>query len=233
MEGPAVARATPRIDVRVERVAGLGCEPAYREVANLIVGDKAPQWLLTFLRLWAPYVSSARAADQLLPTKATMKELMESTRSAASVIQSFLANDIARAFFELHAGPIENRAALERQLRKLEEGTKHAAEGPELSDEKGKAKPGRGRAPCPGFLAPKLYCAVLIAEASKRVHGTYPAPRNEQAARAAQALWRTATGGDDTLITAWRPYFARIGDPALAAIRAEMRRHLVLTEQWG
>jgi hypothetical protein len=174
----------------------------------------------------------------MLPTKSAMKERMESAECAALQLQSCLADDVARSFLELRAGPIGDRAALQSWLRNLEERAKQAAEGPELSNEKGKVKAGRGRAPVPGCLPPKLYCAALIAEAWKHVHGEYPAPRNGQAAGAAQALWLASGGrptgtGDNPAAGAWRYHFAKIKDPAVAASRAEIRRHLTLTEQWA
>jgi hypothetical protein len=232
-------RAVTAIDLLAERPAEVGSEATYEEVASLIVGGKAPpQWLQTFFKRWIACLALDRGVHSMAPTKSAMKKRLEEIRSAALLLQSSLSDNYTREFLEAgHGGPIEGKAALGSQLGNLVESAKHAAELPELSTETGKVKSGRGRALCPGAFPPKVFCAALIAETWKYVRGEYPAPRNVQAACAAQALWLASkgqlTGWGDSPVTGWRSYFARIEDPGVTAIRAEIRRHLALTEEWG
>jgi hypothetical protein len=126
---------------------------------------------------------------------------------------------------------IENRGGLERALQIIAERAELAVASPALSTQAGKTKAGRGKALPPDAFAPKTFCAALVAETWAYLHGDYPKPRNRKAAAAADAYWRAsgggATGWGNDQLNAWRPYFSKAREPAVATVRAECRRHLV------
>jgi hypothetical protein len=88
----------------------------------------------------------------------------------------------------------------------------------------------------PDAFSAKTHCAALIAETWRYFHSRYPAPRNRDAAAAADAFWRAsggkATGIGDPL-NGWRYYFMKARAPVTAAVRKECRRHLVENERIG
>ena len=78
---------------------------------------------------------------------------------------------------------------------------------------------------------PKVFCALIVAEAWKFLHGKYPASKNEKAAKAALDFWSVsggaaATGWGKKREGAWRPYFERARNPEHASKRAECLRIL-------
>ena len=105
-----------------------------------------------------------------------------------------------------------------------------AARSPALSKQSGKTKSGRGKAVLPGMYNPKIFCALVIAEAWKFIHGKYPTPVNRTAANAAEAYWQASGGstegwGNDRL-GGWRRYFQNARGLQVDAERAECRRIL-------
>ena len=170
------------------------------------------------------------------PTKAVMKRRMREVSDAAIFLGNALGDVATRAFLE-SAGAIRFAAlgSLQGALKNIGERAKIAAESPAITALTGTAKRGRGTALPPGAYTSKTFCAVIVAEAWKFLHGKYPAPRNRKAAEAAQAFWLICGGtlggwGDDPL-GAWRPYFKKAMGPETAKERAECLRRLELHKQ--
>jgi hypothetical protein len=117
-------------------------------------------------------------------------------------------------------GPITDLPRLEMSLEDITRRSAEALKSPALTTERGRTKPGRGRALSPDATSPLVYCAEMIAVAWKCVRGSYPVARNPDAAAAAEALWqlskipfgvdaaedeRVRWGTD--FLNGWRPHF--------------------------
>jgi hypothetical protein len=125
----------------------------------------------------------------------------------------------------------EKFADLGGLLRTMRNYAHLSAMSPDLSDSTGKTKSGRGNTPVLGADNPKVFCALVVAEAWKFVHGDYPPPRSELAAKAALALW-SVSGGEEPQgwgakrERAWRPYFEKAQNPVQVSKRVECLRIL-------
>ena len=165
-----------------------------------------------------------------------MKRRMLEVSEAAIVLSNALSDTAIRAFLE-SAGAIRfaTLGSLQHVLRNIGERAKVAADSTAITTPTGTTKSGRGKALPPGAYTAKTFCAVIVAEAWKFLHGKYPAPRNRKAAEAAQTFWLICGGtsggwGDDPL-GAWRPYFKKAMEPETVKERAECLRHLELHKQ--
>jgi hypothetical protein len=99
-----------------------------------------------------------------------------------------------RSFWKSKAAfKIENVGGLEHVLKGISGGAKIATESL-VSTATGATKPGRGKALPRSVISPKAFCALIVAEAWAHLHADYPAPRNQRAAAAAQALWQSVGG---------------------------------------
>jgi hypothetical protein len=204
--------------------------PTFTDVARLVAGADAPPWLSEHFKRWAPSLALDRCVQAVQPTKAAMKKQLTAVEDAALLLARALSDASTREFLEI-AGRTENTVALVNPLHDVAERAKRAAASPALSTQAGKTKAGRSRAMPPNAISAKTYCAVLIAETWAYLHGRHPAPRNLQAAAAANAYWRAsrgkATGWGKDPLTGWSPYFKKAKAPAAAPIRGECRRHLI------
>jgi hypothetical protein len=209
--------------------------PTFADVARFIAGPDAPTWLVEHFARWSPSLMMDRSVEKMQPTRVAMKERLDEVRDAASMLQHALRHTPTREFLEIApSGPIEYRVAFEHMLQDLVGRAERAMTSPALSTEDGKTRLGRTKAAPPGASSAKLFCAALIAETWAYFHGVDPAPRNQDAAAAAHALWRASGGetkgwGNDPL-NSWRHYFEQVQAPALGKVRKECRRHLEVAE---
>ena len=125
-------------------------------------------------------------------------------------------------------GPVVGPERLIRALEYLSLRASQARDGPDLATKSGATKPGPGKAR-PESMSPRTLCAIMIWEAWKHVHKGEPAPKNRQAAEAAEAYWRAAGGeghhvGEEPLAV-WRHHFRKAAAPRGEGFRAEWRRH--------
>jgi hypothetical protein len=204
--------------------------PTFEDVARFVAGPDAPAWLVAHFKRWAKSLVVDRFVEEKQPTKVAMKRQLADVKDAALLLRRALSDTPTREFLEIASqGPIEHHGVLDHLLADLAERAERASASSILSTETGKTKAGRKRA-APADASAKLFCTALIAEAWKYFHVTDPPPRNQDAARAADAYWR-ASGGETNSWTVplngWRPYFQQVQEPSLAAVRAECRRHLI------
>jgi len=167
----------------------------FAHVAQLIAPSNTPAWLPEMLRDWAPSVTLDRFVQERHPTKAEMKRRLLEIRDAARLLQRALSNPPMREFLEIEGAiRIENVRDLDHTLRTIAERADLAAASPKISTAAGKGRKGRGKALSAGAISPKAFCALIISETWAHLRGGYPAPRNQEAAAAADAYWR-ASGG--------------------------------------
>jgi hypothetical protein len=207
-------------------------ETSFEEIARLIApSSSVPPWLPTYLRNWAPSLMIDRHVHAMQPKKSKMKKRMKEIQDAASVLLHMLGDPPTKEFLEVEGRlQIENVSGLEHVLKGISGGAKIAAESL-VSAATGATKPGRGKAVPGSAISPKAYCALIVAEAWAHLHGDYPAPRNQRAAAAAQALWQSVGGttsswGSDPL-TGWSYHFTEARSDFAEALRKETRRHCV------
>lgn len=158
------------------------------EVARLIAGDEAPEWLPRLLHSWMCDLHRARFVDSQRPTRTRMRRRLELFEAAARACAS-------------------------------------------LITEAGVTKPGSGRARPVAAVSPQTYCALIILETWKFIHGMEPSPRSRRAGEAAEAYWRAA-GGDarsvgEEPLARWRYHFQLARKNKATTMTAEYRRHLV------
>jgi hypothetical protein len=207
-------------------------ETSFEEIARLIAPSAGvPPWLPTYLRNWAPSLLIDRHVHAMQPKKTKMKRRMKEIQDAAAVLLDMLGDVPTKEFLEIEGRlQIENVGGLEHVLKGISGGAKIATESL-VSTATGATKPGRGKALPRSAISPKAFCALIVAEAWAHLHADYPAPRNQRAAAAAQALWQSVGGttsswGSDPL-TGWSYYFTEARSEAAESLRKETRRHCV------
>ena len=206
--------------------------PGLAEVADLIAPTGAPPWLATLLRDWAPSIMLDRGVHAIQPTKAKMRQQLTKMAEAAAILQRGLSDSSTTEFLELEGSVhIENIGGLDHTLRTIGERATLAAASPRIAAAAGKAKKGRGKALPSEAISPKVFCALIVAETRAHLRGDHPAPRNQQAAAAADAYWRASGGttqswGSDPLAS-WSYHFKEARSPAAEMLRKEVRRHCV------
>jgi hypothetical protein len=211
--------------------------PTFENVARFVAGPDAPAWLVAHFKRWANSLEVDRFVEEKQPTKVAMKRQLAEVKDAALLLRRALSDTPTREFLEISPqSPIEHHNVLDHLLADLAERAKHAMASRLLSTETGKTKAGRKRAAPPDASSAKLFCTALIAEAWAYFHHSDPAPRNQDAARAADAYWRASGGKTNSWtvpLNGWRPYFQQVQEPSLAAVRAECRRHLIEAAHQG
>ena len=207
-------------------------ETSFAEIAQLIAPSSgSPPWLPTYLRNWAPSLMIDRHVHAMQPKRSKMKRRMKEIQDAATVLLDMLGDAPTKEFLEVEGRlQIENVGGLEHVLKGISGGAKIATESL-VSQATGATKPGRGKALPRSAISPKAFCALIVAEAWAHLHGDYPAPRNQRAAAAAQALWQSVGGttsswGSEPL-TGWSYYFTEARSEAAESLRKETRRHCV------
>jgi hypothetical protein len=210
--------------------------PTFADVARLVADADTPPWLEAHFERWSPTLTLDRLVEKRQPTKTAMKKRLAQVRDAALLLRRALYDTPTREFLEIAPlGRIKNPYALVLGLQDLAERADRATASSALSTKSGKTIAGRTRAVMCDAFSPKLLCVALIAETWVYFHGGDPAPRSRKAAAAADAYWHAsggkATGWGKEPLNGWRYYFRKVQEPAVAAVRAECRRHLVEAEK--
>jgi hypothetical protein len=204
---------------------------ACHEVGRLIVSTDTPHWLADYFVYWATPLASEWSVEQLQLSKKEMKEQLTRVVDAADALNRALSEPVLTAFLERTSGIViaKKFAGLHDSLLSIRRYAYLAATSSALLDEAGKTKRGRGKTPVPGGLNPKVFCALIVAEAWKVVRDRYPGSRNRNAAKAALGFWTlsvgTADGWGDGL-AGWRPHFEKAQNPEFAPARAKCLRIL-------
>jgi hypothetical protein len=223
-----------------------GQQLSFEDVARKITGGDAPQWLTNFLQGWAPSLALDRGVAFRQPTKSQMKENLQGVQNAAKLIVDALNDGATRDFLDASTtGKLLYHGQIDHMLRDL---IRRGEEGVALlSTADGRTKRGQEKALPPGSFLPKTFCAAIIAEAWNFIHGADPAPKNQQAATAADFFWDLSFGivridvteaalqrivnrepkswGDR--LNSWRFHFKQAKEREVSNIRQEIRRHLV------
>jgi hypothetical protein len=193
--------------------------PTFLDVARLIAGPNAPQWLAEHFERWASSLMLDCVVEGKQPTRVAMKKRLADVTDAVSTLRLALRHTPTREFLEIAPfGPIEYAVAFEHMLQDLARRAERAMTSSALSTEAGKTRPGRGKAMPPGASTSKLYCAALVAETWAYFNGCDPPPKNKTVAEAADAFWKAARvahlshklrnepkGWGDEPVNGWRP----------------------------
>ena len=143
-------------------------------VARVIAPADTPHWLTNYLVHWSTPLASERSVTLLHPTKTDMKEKLSSIGNAADALNVLLSDPMPTAFLEreFHFEIDKEFAGFRTALPLIAARAHRAARSPALSKQSGKTKSGRGKALLPGTYNPKIFCALVIAEAWKFIHGS-------------------------------------------------------------
>jgi hypothetical protein len=204
-------------------------------VARLICQADPPTWLAEPLWRWNRWLYRDRRVEEMRPTRGQMRSILREVENAALLLMEALAPSWTREFLDVSFhGPIVDGERLIRTLEDLSDRASQARDGPDLAAASGVTKPGPGKAR-PEGMSPRTLCAVMIWEAWKHVHKAEPAPKNRQAALAAEAYWRAAGGegrhSGKYPLASWRHHFEKAAASGGEDFRAEWRRGLVESER--
>jgi hypothetical protein len=75
--------------------------PIFAEIARLIAGPDAPQWLAAHFKRWASSLMLDRFVEKEQPTKAEMKDRLAEVRDAALLLRDALNDTPVREFLEI------------------------------------------------------------------------------------------------------------------------------------
>jgi hypothetical protein len=221
-------------------------QPLFCDVARKITGDdNPPLWLVEHLERWAPSLAMDRGVAAMQPTKAKMREKLQAIKDATSTLIDALNDSATRDFLDEAPDEITYHGQMDHMLRDLARRAEQSIGS--LSTADGKTKPGRNKAMPRRASHPKSFCAAIIAEAWMFCRGEEPAPKNQDAAAAAEMYWTGCAGvisiepaknAFETIIgeeakswglrlNRWRHHFIGAKGPALDSIRGELRRHLM------
>jgi len=204
----------------------------FRPVAKLITSNP-PDWLAEHLLSWAHNVAVCLTIEQLQPKRSELVENLRKFREAAAVLRHSLDEPSICQFLNAGgSGPLDDPYKFQTVLYELETRAAGAIKLPNLVNDKGKTRAGRGRTKPDGAIAGQTFCAFVIAEAWKSIHGVYPPPRNKKAAEATNLYWSLAGGdggvsGRGNPLTKWRPHFAKAIRITVEPDRTEIRRHML------
>ena len=206
----------------------------------MIAGLEAPPWVPDLLSNLAPSIALDRNVHASKLTRAAILRRLGEVHTASSLLIQMLNEPSIRAAIDAaDDAPIQYHGLIDRHLRDLTERAARASTSPTLTTQAGKAKSGRGRAAAADVLSPQAFCALVIVETWKHFRGDYPAPRNKEAAAAAEAYWRAAGGQRNAWglepLNAWRYHFQKASESERAApIRAKIQHHLLQdSKRWA
>ena len=206
------------------------------QVTRFICPTDPPAWLAEELWRWNRWLYRDRFVEEIRPMREQMRSTLLQIENAALLLAEALKPSWVREFLDVSPhGPIVGPERLIRALEDLSDRASQARDGPDLATKSGATKPGPGKAR-PESMSPRTLCAIMIWEAWKHVHKGEPAPKNRQAAEAAEAYWRAAGGeghhvGEEPLAV-WRHHFRKAAAPRGEGFRAEWRRHLIEAERY-
>lgn len=201
----------------------------FSDVARLIAPKTTPSWLPDLLAAYGREIAQDRGIQESLPSKASMRSRLLSSKEAAERIISLLNDQITMLFMSTESGiRLQNEVLFELQLKQFVKATELAAASPMIAAAGGKTKRGRGKAVVHTAPLPKSFCALVIAETWRFARGRLPAPRNQEAASVAQAYWLacggTAKGWGADRRTGWSYYFRDARSGSMRTMRAEVRQ---------
>jgi hypothetical protein len=201
-------------------------------IARVIAGDQTPEWLPRLLHSWICDLHRARFVEPERPTRTEMREKLNRFEEAASLLREELASPYIREFLELDPNDVSlERHQIMSVLEDLARWANQARNCNTLVTEVGVTKAGSGRARSVASVSAQTYCAMIISDTWKFVHGAEPPPKSHRAAEAAEAYWRAA-GGDphdigEEPLARWRYHFQVARKNKATTITAEYKRHLV------
>ena len=209
----------------------------FDEIAAFITGGTPQSWILGYLRRFVPILTLDIAWEtNVQPNRTTMKRRLKAVEQSASTLYHLL-NDNSTVDY---LGPngldeIKKIARFQADLSIVAGCARRAALSPDLSTATGLTRSGRGGARPRGTPTSHVHCALIIAEAWKCARGTYPAPRNGDARKAAAMLWKLSggrwSGWSTDRVAGWRPHLTSAvsekPSAALLQLRNEIRRHAV------
>jgi hypothetical protein len=203
---------------------------AFEPIAALIAPNP-PDWLAEYFRQWAPTIYLSDAVELRQPTRTEMRKILAEVSEAAGLLQRALAEPSVCEFLDAGGNePLNAPVKLQILLGEIKLRADRASEQTNLVNEKGKSKPGRGRAQVGEVISTRVFCAILFAEAWNCVWGKFPAPRNPKAAQALELYWELCgcerdSWGDEPQ-NAWRDHLATAARTRAERERAEFRRHM-------
>jgi hypothetical protein len=203
---------------------------AFRPLAALIISDP-PDWLVEHLRQWSSSIYLSDGVELRQPTRTEMRNILGKVREAAGLLQQALAEPSVCDFLDAGGNePLNAPVKLQILLGEIKLRADRASEQTNLVNEKGRGKPGRGRAQVGEVISTRVFCAILFAEAWNRVWGEFPAPRNLKAAQALELYWDLCgcerdSWGDEPH-NAWRDHLATAASAPADKERAGFRRHM-------
>lgn len=217
-----------------------GFKAACDEVVRLIKPEDPPHWLADYFAFWATPVAQEIGIRGLQRTRSETREKLAALVAAADTLSEAVGDVSTWSFLARSFGPdfAKEFTGLHDSILSLRKYALLASKSPALSTAAGKTKSGRGKTLLPGTHNPKMFCALVVSEAWKFLHGKYPMSKNRKAAAAALAYWEvsgrtiseaidgTVKGWGSDPLGAWRPYFEKAQSPEVAPQRAECLRIL-------
>jgi len=214
----------------------------YVKIARLVAGDNPPPWLADQFRRWIASLYLDRHVTARQPTRAQMRACLQRMEADPEYAKRAALYGPIRGFLEAPPlGKIEGLASPEERAEDLRRRAAHAARSPDLADGNGSTKKGAGRALPNGFVANRLYCALIVREAWALIHGEPPKVGCANAAETAEAYWIAACGESSTFaidrsvrterLRCWRYQFKKLSaDPWLGppSLILEIQRSLRL-----
>jgi hypothetical protein len=209
---------------------------SFAEVARLIAPKDTPSWLPDLLAAYGREIAQDRDILEALPSKAAMRNRLLDSKEAAERIISLLNDQMTIFFMYTESGiRLQNAVQFESQLKQFVKATELAAASPMVAAAGGKTKRGRGKAMVRTAPLPKSFCALVIAETWRFARRRRPAPRNQEAASAAQAYWLacggTAKGWGADRRTGWSYYFRDARSGSMRMMRADVRQKCTENER--
>lgn len=206
----------------------------FERIAALIASP-APSWLADHLRRWAPGLFMDAGVHAQQPGRSEMIATLTEVCNAAALLGRAVVQPAVKEFLDAGGDiPMDAPHKFQMVLEEIRIRAERAARSPNLVTESGKTKAGRGPALPSGAYSPQVYCALLIGEAWRYFHGHYPPERNVKAARAADLYWQLSVGSRQSWgnkpLNAWRPHFREARSLADTSHKAEIRRHLAVSE---
>lgn len=199
------------------------------DIARMIAPKNTPPWLADLLTAYGREIAQELNIQETLPSKADMRNRLLDGKEAAGRIINILNDPMTMVFMTTESGiTLGNIAQFEIGLNRFAKSAELAAASPMISGPGGKTKRGRGKAMFRTAPLPKSFCALVIAETWLFVRRRRPAPRNQEAAAAAQAYWLACGGaakgwGADPR-TGWSHYFREARSGSMRVMRAEVRQ---------
>lgn len=200
-------------------------------IARLIADDKAPKWLPRLLHSRICDLRQTLALERERPTRRQMRRKLRGLRAAAARMIEEFSSPWIPEFLGADLSEPREGGALVQLFENLVYAVDLVGASRALTTEAGFTKAGSGRARSAASLSARTYCAMIIVDTWKFIHGADPLPNSRRAAEAAEAYWRAA-GGDpratgEEPLASWRYHIRLAIEIKTRTMTAEYRRHLV------